>query len=544
MRFSSIFTAATAAILVAGHITDAFGQAAVVTATYTNGGTSSWNDGTNWDSNPLYPSGVGAGAIFNGATSAGTRTVSLVEAITVGSISVNSDTATSTAIGASGGSLTFDAVDAGPATIVVNGTGTGNFTIGQTGNHPTTTLTDDLIITINQTSATSQSGALNWTGPIGGTGGVTRDGAAAGTLTFGTSGKTYTGPTIFNGGRTRISVAGRPSATSSMTINPNAHVEPITDGNYTFGPGTLFLNGTGIANNGAIRPNRDADVGRKITITNPVELLSTSSIHSQTQNGSTNPGDGRITLTGVVSGVGGLQLSAPSHDQHLGTYHLTAANTYSGGTELFGGRLIVGDLAAGFPNATLGTGNVTVYNAVAPFGTLVNDEARSQLTIPTGVLDAISDIATLRIAGGFTTFSVQQSGFAELQAGIDETVGSLILGATPFTTPGTYGAPGSGADFTFAEYFSGTGVIRIEASPGGDGDYNDDGVVDAADYVVWRKDPAANGGDPVGYDTWRENFAEPSAGSGGNSGGVPEPATLVLLGLCAPLALVGRRNRT
>ena len=38
------------------------------------------------------------------------------------------------------------------------------------------------------------------------------------------------------------------------------------------------------------------------------------------------------------------------------------------------------------------------------------------------------------------------------------------------------------------------------------GDYDGDGDVDAADYVLWRKDPAANGGTPDGYDTWRANF--------------------------------------
>jgi hypothetical protein len=41
------------------------------------------------------------------------------------------------------------------------------------------------------------------------------------------------------------------------------------------------------------------------------------------------------------------------------------------------------------------------------------------------------------------------------------------------------------------------------------GDYNDDGSVGADDYVVWRKDPTNNGGDPGGFDTWRANFAEP-----------------------------------
>jgi hypothetical protein len=71
--------------------------------------------------------------------------------------------------------------------------------------------------------------------------------------------------------------------------------------------------------------------------------------------------------------------------------------------------------------------------------------------------------------------------------------------------------------------------IQIEASaaPVLDGDYNEDGVVDAADYVLWRKIPSAFGGDPAGYDAWRANFAEPVAGRG-ESGGVPEPASLIL----------------
>jgi hypothetical protein len=39
------------------------------------------------------------------------------------------------------------------------------------------------------------------------------------------------------------------------------------------------------------------------------------------------------------------------------------------------------------------------------------------------------------------------------------------------------------------------------------GDYNQDGTVDAADYVAWRKDD----GTKAGYDTWRANFGATSA---------------------------------
>ena len=80
--------------------------------------------------------------------------------------------------------------------------------------------------------------------------------------------------------------------------------------------------------------------------------------------------------------------------------------------------------------------------------------------------------------------------------------------------------------------------IEASAAPILDGDHNDDGVVDAADYVAWRKNPNAYGGDPAGYAAWRTNFGEPVAGSGGGmrgSSGVPEPASLVI----AVVAAVG-----
>ena len=68
-----------------------------------------------------------------------------------------------------------------------------------------------------------------------------------------------------------------------------------------------------------------------------------------------------------------------------------------------------------------------------------------------------------------------------------------------------------------------------------DGDYNDDGTVDAADYSTWRKfdgtdtdlpnDTTAGSVDPEDYDVWREGFGSASAGSGGQ---VPEPGSAVV----------------
>ena len=56
--------------------------------------------------------------------------------------------------------------------------------------------------------------------------------------------------------------------------------------------------------------------------------------------------------------------------------------------------------------------------------------------------------------------------------------------------------------------------------PGCSGDYNDNGVVDAADYVLWRNNPASleNEGaspgvvDPADYTFWRSQFGKTVAG--------------------------------
>jgi hypothetical protein len=74
-----------------------------------------------------------------------------------------------------------------------------------------------------------------------------------------------------------------------------------------------------------------------------------------------------------------------------------------------------------------------------------------------------------------------------------------------------------------------------------EGDYNDDGVVDAADYVVFRKGGLTTGT----YVTWRENFGESSLGGGGDAfsqASVPESSAMVLASLFGTLIL-GVRSR-
>ena len=78
------------------------------------------------------------------------------------------------------------------------------------------------------------------------------------------------------------------------------------------------------------------------------------------------------------------------------------------------------------------------------------------------------------------------------------------------------------------------------------GDYNGNGKVDAADYVLWRDNPDGFGGSPAGYDAWRAHFGNPpGSGAGlGDGSAVPEPVggLLILLGTIF-LNMATRRSR-
>ena len=108
--------------------------------------------------------------------------------------------------------------------------------------------------------------------------------------------------------------------------------------------------------------------------------------------------------------------------------------------------------------------------------------------------------------------------------------GSLDVGAYVFDSNGNPG-------WTVASEFK---VAVPEPPTPGNGDYNGNGVVDAADYTLWRDtlgsqvDLRADGNDDgtvdeADYVFWKDRFGN-LTGTGSRAA-VPEPATLVLLGL-------------
>lgn len=291
-----------------------------------------------------------------------------------------------------------------------------------------------------------------------------------------------------------ITVAAGGVQPNIITINNSTTTYSFTGGDIkgssVGGVGGMILSGSG-----------NVTIGNNYTAAGPIT--------------SSKTGTGSVTFNGAITAATSLTVNS-------GTVTLGGANTFTGNDTVNGGTLAVQGA-----NATFGAGNVTVSAGSA--------------SIAAGVTNAIANTATLTLAGGGAA-NTADVGYISLAAGINEQVASLVLGATTYTS-GTFGATGSGATNIFDEYFSGTGIITVVG--GIPGDYNGDGKVDGADYVLWRKSPGSFGGTPAGYNTWRAHYGATSgsgAGLSSQSAAVPEPTSLLLAVLPLAGMIFGRRR--
>ena len=122
---------------------------------------------------------------------------------------------------------------------------------------------------------------------------------------------------------------------------------------------------------------------------------------------------------------------------NAGILTLTAANTYTGPTTISGGTLLIN------ANGGLSSSNVTLAAGVT-------------LSLATGVTAAHSVTTSTLTLTSATTSTVNLAGPAGT---VQDTVGNLII-AGVVQAPGTYGATGSGAQFTSAD-FTGTGFLLV-----------------------------------------------------------------------------------
>jgi autotransporter-associated beta strand protein len=272
----------------------------------------------------------------------------------------------------------------------------------------------------------------------------------------------------------------------------------------------------------------------------------------------------------IIDGDSGGQ-TAVTHITKVGTGTLTlsGANQASGTMTVNGGTLRVNGTHV--PNmVTIGAAPNYVVNSggtLGGTGTIGDGVTPVPITVNAGgSLAPGASIGTLTARGNVTfaddsIFRVEVDAMAntsdllavtgDLALGGADLAVSLLAGSLP-TGPhviATYSGLLTGA-FTvpagiLVDYGTGSNsqITMTVNALGLPGDHNQDGLVDAADYVLWRKDPGNHGGDPGGYTAWRTNFGSSSPGGGGDSGSVPEPATATLVAMMLGLVWASRRRQ-
>ncbi len=255
--------------------------------------------------------------------------------------------------------------------------------------------------------------------------------------------------------------------------------------------------------------------------------------------------------------------------------------TAAGTLNLSGGTLstpLLSKGAAGAFNFTGGTlhADVVDFDLVNSGGTIAPGQSPG-LTVVNGDLTLNSGVLEIEIGG------TQPGQFDRLEVHGETTLGGTLKVRLIELNTGPY-VPQLGDTFAFLAAFGGgdgqfDGLDVPQLAPGlawavapGDvayfltvvaapsilaGDYNDDGVVDTVDYIVWRKGletqaplpnetASPNVVDSADYDEWRANFGATSASGSSHlaSRGIPEPATVCLLAILITGALFRQRRRS
>lgn len=167
-----------------------------------------------------------------------------------------------------------------------------------------------------------------------------------------------------------------------------------------------------------------------------------------------------------------------------------------------------------------------------------------------GVLQLVSsDISNIAFSKFSTTATVPANVSQEIDDGLGGTT-TAISDGPPTSITATVFFFGLGFSPAYNLYIDNFSIVNEDLAPVFEGDYNGDGVVDAADYTVWR-DALASGGtlmnesatlgvvDPADYDEWAASYGavqSPPAIS------IPEPIAAASFGV-ALLVVSGARSR-
>lgn len=331
---------------------------------------------------------------------------------------VNSDlTVTQLLTGANALTVNGPGFDPGTVTLVNAETYTGNTTINggvlQLGNGTTNgTIANTPLVTITNTNAAAgllvfqEATAITFANPITGTGSVLQNGPGSVTLT---QSETYTGFTTIYGGTLLLAAGSSIAPSSSVTLLSNQQTTPAV----------LDISQGG---------NQTVQNLQSAWYSSPGPVTSQILLGANTLTDIAN--SSAAAFDGVISGTGALVKQGPNQ------LALAGINTYSGGTTISAGTLVLGGQAANAPAESVGT---------AGTGPIIDNAALvffepSAVTLP----NAISGTGSVTQSGpGTVTLSGinTYSGGTTISGGLTLALGGQALGA-PSATVGTLGSGG------------------------------------------------------------------------------------------------------
>jgi autotransporter-associated beta strand protein len=265
------------------------------------------------------------------------------------------------------------------------------------------------------------------------------------------------------------------------------------------------------------------------------------------------------TYSGTITGTGTLTKSGAGTQILEGNNSLGPVNL-NGGTLLLNGNNTTGTVTVN--SGTLGgsgvaSGSVIVNNT----GHIAPGESPGFFTAGTLTLNPGS-VLDMELGSTFNSDYINVTGQLTLNGGsinVTNYNGLLDYGTYKLIDYGTrIGSienlvePADLPDFVFDLVDTGSQINLLVSEPGIEGDFNNDGLVGAEDYVVWKKFEGVeadlpNDNDlggavgPAEYAMWQQNF-NPDGSGGGSPGNVPEPAAVMLVAV-AMIGFAGCRRR-
>ncbi len=402
--------------------------------------------------------------------------------------------------------------------IVVNNGGVYQFGVAATENpdHPDTT-----IITVNQ------GGTVDW-----------RVGENIGGLDL------NGGTVLFNGvganiGNINTIATGTQSFTSGLldgiganqsTFGGSRVIEKTTSGTVTVQgrvaltsvtnvrEGTLVLAGTSNLGTAAINLGGATTSGTLAYGGNTATRAAAMDISAGGGSIDVTTSSANLTLSGVISGNGGLT------KQGAGILTLTGANTYAGNTSVTGGSLLIsnssgsgtgtGAIFVGTGGTLGGTGSLTGAVTVNNGGTLS----------PGSSIESLGTGALIFNSGSNFSFELDTSTLA----------GDLVNVNGDLTLNGN-------VNLLFSELASGTVLPNSKLTL-----ISYSGAWNSGVFSGFADDSEFS----LGLNTWRINYNDSIAGINGGANSnfvtitaVPEPSSILLLGLCSGLSILRLRRR-